>query len=165
MTRALDAIYVRSQIDLLRSQHPEIWEDEQSALDALEGETGFNELLERTIRQMLMAEAIVIGTAAELSLMKARRERYEHRIEQLRAFAMKIMQHADVRKVVLPIRTLSISNGQPRVIVTDEAALPDYCMRIKREPDKLIIKDRLQRGDNILGATLSNAEPVLNVRK
>jgi hypothetical protein len=76
----------------------------------------------------------------------------------------KLMTHAGLRRVVLPEATLSIRAGQPRVIITDEAALPPDCVRVRTEPDKVAIKDRLMRGEPVPGATLSNSESVLSVR-
>ena len=59
---------------------------------------------------------------------------------------------------------LSIRAGQPRVIITDETLLPPDCVRIKREPDKIAIKERLSRGEPVPGATLSNSEETLAMR-
>jgi hypothetical protein len=51
----------------------------------------------------------------------------------------------------------------PKVIVTDEAVLPDNCVRIVREPNRTAIKEHLARGEPVPGAELSNAEPSLAV--
>jgi hypothetical protein len=84
----------------------------------------------------------------------------------MRALAFNIMQDADIKKLELTQRTLSIRLGTPKVIITDEAALPDRLCRIKREPDKLLIRKHLESGAvGLVGATLSNAEPVLMVTK
>jgi hypothetical protein len=45
--------------------------------------------------------------------------------------------------------------------ITDEKAIPDDCFRVKREPDKALIKARLARGDEIPGAVLTQAPPSL----
>jgi len=76
----------------------------------------------------------------------------------------KLMEMARLPKIELVPATLSIRAGQPRVIVTDEAVLPDNCVRIKREPNKIAIKELLGRGEQIAGAELSNSEPSLTVR-
>jgi hypothetical protein len=69
-----------------------------------------------------------------------------------------------VKKVELRQATLSIRAGTPRVIITDEARLPEDCIRIKREPDKVAIKEHLARGEPVAGAEMSNREEVLAVR-
>jgi hypothetical protein len=53
------------------------------------------------------------------------------------------------------------ANGAKSAEITDEKALPNDCFRIKREPDKALIKARLNRGDDIPGAVLTQAPPSL----
>ena len=53
------------------------------------------------------------------------------------------------------------ANGAKSAEITDEKALPDDCWRMKREPDKALIKARLARGDDIPGAVLITAPPSL----
>jgi hypothetical protein len=52
-------------------------------------------------------------------------------------------------------------NGAKSAEITDEKALPDDCWRMKREPDKALIKARLARGDDIPGAVLVQTPPSL----
>jgi hypothetical protein len=52
-------------------------------------------------------------------------------------------------------------NGAKSSEITDEKALPDDCFRTKREPDKALIKARLNRGEDIPGAVLVTAPPSL----
>ena len=75
-----------------------------------------------------------------------------------------MLQLARLRKLELPAATLSLRNGTPRVIITDEAAIPDALCRFKREPDKAAIKTTIQDGGYVAGATLSNAEETISIR-
>jgi hypothetical protein len=50
------------------------------------------------------------------------------------------------------------------VIITDEAALPDNVVRIKREPNKTLIRELIDQGVAVNGAELSNSEPSLAMR-
>lgn len=163
----LDPHFVRAQIESLRVTHPSIWEDgdDETLMLALESETELREFLIAVVRQMCEADALAEGTDIELAHIKTRRQRFEQRSEAMRALTFRLMNAAEVRKMVLPQRTLSIRAGQPRVIITDETALPENCVRIKREPDKIAIKNHLMRGERINGAEMSNAEPVLAVYK
>jgi hypothetical protein len=52
-------------------------------------------------------------------------------------------------------------NGARSAEITDEKALPDDCWRMKREPDKALIKARLNRGEEIPGAVLTQSPPSL----
>jgi len=168
MSHPLDPTFVRTQIELLRISHPGIWDDGDETLlaDMLEAETGLHEFLITLMRRALVDDELVVrGAEAIVTEMRERRDRYERRIEAARTLAFKLMQQAGVRKIVLPIATLSIRAGQPKVIITDEAALPAEYIRIRKEPDKIAIKEQLARGDHVPGAELSNAEPTLAVRK
>jgi hypothetical protein len=53
------------------------------------------------------------------------------------------------------------ANSAKSAEITNEKALPDDCWRMKREPDKALIKARLNRGDDIPGAVLVTAPPSL----
>jgi predicted ribosome quality control (RQC) complex YloA/Tae2 family protein len=161
----LDPVFVRAQIDLLRVRCPEIDSDDETLrVDMLEAETDFHRFLDAVIDRKQDAEEMVEGIGRLIENNKARKARYERIAEAMRDTAHKIMDHAGVRKFVLPRATVWISAGQPKVIVTDEDALPADCVRIKRAPDITAIKDHLKRGEPVPGVELSNAEPHLNVR-
>ena len=166
MASRLDPTFVRMEIERLRVTHPNIWDDgdEQLLLDSLEGETDFHRFLSVVVRRVCEAEACAEGIGDLIREIKERQQRFESRGDALRGMAFKLMQSADVRKIELPEATLSIRAGQPKVIVTDEAALPPDCVRVRTEPDKVRIKEYLARGEHVDGAELSNAEPALAVR-
>lgn len=160
----LDPTFVRAQIEALRRTHPDIWDDEDDRLLALESETELREFLARVVDRMQNAQAMAEGIDGLFKLWKARLARFEQRIDAMRALAFNLMDQTGVRKIELDAATLSIRAGQPRVIITDEAALPPDCVRIRTEPNKTAIKEHLERGEPVAGAEMSNAEPVLNVR-
>ena len=166
MSNRLDPTFVRAQIELLRVTHPDIWDegDERLLADMLEAETSLYEFFASLVHGMRTTEAFIVGMSTLMDQLKARRDRYERREEALRGLALKLMQHANVRKIELPQATLSIRAGQPRVIITDEAALPDNCVRIKREPNKTLIRELIDQGVSVPGAEFSNSEPTLAVR-
>jgi len=166
MRDQLDPTFVFAEIERLRVTYPQIWEDgdEQLLLDSLEGSTDLHEFLASVVDRTDDAEEIIDGIDIKMDERKARKARFEQRYEAMRALAMKLMDHAGVRKVVLPAATLSIRAGVPKVIITDEAALPPSCIRTRTEPDKVAIKERLMRGEPVPGATLSNSEETLAMR-
>jgi len=167
MTRALDPVFVMGEVEHLRRAHPELWEgnDEQLKLDTLEGQTTLNDFLTRVVHHILLTDALLRGSEALIADMKLRRDNFERRKEALRALALKVMDHAGIRKSIeLPTATLSIHAGSRKVIITDEASLPGDCFRIRAEPNKTEIKQRIEAGDIVPGASLSNAEPVLHLR-
>ncbi len=157
-----DPQIIRLQIEQLLRQFPELQEDDIPL--ALESETDATEYL-RSIER-IRQDAVALAKATDLVIddLTQRKRRFERRDEAIRQLMLQMLQAANLRKLELPEATLSIRAGSPKVIVTDEPAIPDEFVRIKREPDKTKIKGALQDGTQVPGATLSNAEEYLTVR-
>ena len=164
MPDRLDPTFVRREIDALAVTHPGIWQDDELRAIALESETNLREFLEKVVRRMLETKASIGGIGQLISDLKVRQDRLDQRSESMRLLMFKLMQAAELKKLELIPATLSIRGGQPKVIITDETILPVDCVRIRREPDKIAIKEYLARGEPVPGAELSNSEPVLAVR-
>ena len=56
-----------------------------------------------------------------------------------------------------------LQRGGAKVDITDEKALPADCWRVKREPDKALIKALLAKGQAIPGAALVQSPPTLHI--
>jgi hypothetical protein len=161
----LDPRAIQHEIHNLLTQNPELAEDDQLRADMVEGETDAFDFLSMLTRKIGQSRALAESINAYANDIKERGARIERRIEAFRALAFKIMHAADLKKAELPEATLSIRAGTQKVIITDEAALPDFACRFKREPDKTLIKEVLQDGIvPVPGAVLSNAEPALSIR-
>jgi Siphovirus Gp157. len=160
----LDPLAVRLQVEQLFREFPEMAEDEILRVDMLEGSTDLHKFLStiESYRQEVMA--LVMGTDLILDDLLQRKRRFERREEGLRRLMFQMLQLAQLRKIELSAATLSLKNGSPRVIITDESAIPDDLCRFKREPDKAAIKAKLQSNGHVAGATLSNAEENLAIR-
>lgn len=50
--------------------------------------------------------------------------------------------------------TWSLVKSQPKVNIADESRLPDVFLRIHKEPNKVLIKDALESGQDVPGCTL-----------
>jgi hypothetical protein len=61
--------------------------------------------------------------------------------------------------------TVSIGRGSPKVIITDEAALPPDCVETVVKPSKKAIAAALKEGRDVPGACLSNLMPHLIVSR
>jgi len=166
MADRLDPTFVRAQIDLLRHTHPYIWEEGDEALlsDMLEGSTDLHRTLARILDYEDEAKNFVVSLDMRITAYRNRMARFEQRVDGMRSLMLKFLQHAGVRKVELAVATLSIRAGVPRVVITDEARLPEQFVRIKREPDKHLIASHLKAGEPVPGAELSNSEETLAVR-
>jgi Gp157 protein len=160
----LDLAFALTQIDALVIAYPELAEDEQFRADMVEGATTTHEVSAKIVDRMQDAEAKVDGISGLITEWTARKARFARRAEAMRVLVFRLMDRAGLRKIELPAATLSIRAGVPRVIITDETALPPDCVRIRTEPDRIAIKERMARGEQIPGAEMSNSEPVLSVR-
>lgn len=164
MTMNLNPDQVRRTIESLIVRFPELQDDEETWRLTLESESNTFECLRMIERKRQEAETMYRAIDTNMCELRARQERFERREEAMRALAFDILQAADLRKAELPEATLSIANGKPRVIITDDTKLPPDCWRVKREPNKTRIAELFAAGTTVYGATLSNAEPHLVVR-
>jgi hypothetical protein len=162
----VDARFVdqaRRGLASLLSLHPELEEDDVLRQDSIEAETGALELIDKLIEAEQDAKSLAVGIGTRMDHLAERKTRFENRRVALRKYIMQIMEAANLKKVERPAATVSISAGRPKVVIINEDDLPDYCVRVKREPAKAVIKDLLSGGHVVNGAILSNPEPVLKI--
>lgn len=160
----METTFIKAQIAGLISSFPELETDELLRRDMIEGETDATKLLSKLIRVRNETQAQVAGINEYVKELQERKGRLERRAEACRAMAFQILDAASISSFTLPEATLTIQAGQRSVIVTDETKLPEAFMRVKREPDKIAIKEALYSGKTIEGAELSNATPFLTIR-
>jgi len=160
----IDIARLSREIEALIAEYPELADDEQLRADMLEGETSIDDVLTRIVRREREAQAFAGGIKSEMDDLASRLVRYERRGQAMRALAKRVLEAASLTKKELPIATLSIRNGQPKVIITDESAVPDAYCKVTRTPDKTRIKEAIAAGEAVPGAVLSNGEPTLTVR-
>ena len=161
----LDPNAIRQQIENLKLLWPEAWEDgeDQLLLDMLEGETDMIKFLRRVEERRQEATHMAAGCASHIAELGCRLLRLEKREAAMRKIEFEVLDTAGRKKVELPIATLSIRNGQQKVVITDDTLIPDHLCKIERTPKKSDIKELLKSGGSLLGAELSNAEPYLAV--
>lgn len=159
----IDAL--KQHIQSLLAAHPELLDDNILRSDMLEGETDLHRVLSHLIRRLGETEVQNGALKAYIAELHERKERLVHRMDVIRSTIKSLMESAQLTKVELPEALLTVSVGQPKVIIVDEEKIPDGFMRIKREPDKVALRAYLASVGTIDGATLSNRETVLTVRK
>ena len=162
----IDPFVIRQQIENLRFTHPELWEgdDDDFLVQVLEGETDLHAMLTSIVDRINDDEDRLETIKMRIGKHRERHERIDRRVSAMRNLAFKLMQHANVPKIELALATLVVRAGTPKVVITDETALPESCVRTKREPDRVAIKDFLTSGVSVPGASLSNAEPGLTIK-
>jgi hypothetical protein len=160
----LDPAAIKHQVDGLLAMYPELAEDEILLVDMLEGSTDLVEFVRMLERRRQEAAALTEAVTMNIDALSARRTRFERREQGIRDLMFKMLQLAHLKKLEMPEATVSVRAGVPKVLVTDEAALPDEYCRIKREPDRAKIKQALSEFKPVPGATLSNAEDTFAIR-
>lgn len=151
----------------LMSARARIAQDEQDDAELAQAEGDAIALLHQTLRAAAEAEALAKMADERADAMKARGDRYKARAEAMRGAAFAAMDVLELQRVELPDLTASLARGVPQVVITDETALPEHCIRIipeQRAPDKVTIAANLKAGIDVPGAELSNPMPRLQIR-
>lgn len=152
------------QISVLKSEFPMLQDDEELLADTLEGETSFNEVMEKLVTQIREQDMQAEALGARIGALQERKTRSGKRVEFYRALIFKLMQAANTTSHRTTEGNLSVGKSPPKVIITDEAAIPDEFMRVTKAPDKVLIKKALEAKQSVRGATLSNGGSTLTIR-
>jgi len=151
-------------IDQLLLEFPELSDDDELRLDTLEGATSLDEILAQVVDKAMQAKALAEAVKSRIADLNERRSRFLRQEQSMRNLVLRIMDRADITKVMLTEATLSVRAAQPKAIITDALVIPDQFMRLKKEPDMKPILDALKGGQHIEGAVLSNGSASLTIR-
>jgi hypothetical protein len=124
------AAHLRDQLD----------DDERAYLDTLEGETDLFEWVRRLLGRIEADEGNVAALKEQIADRTVRKSRAEQRIETTREAIKALLDCARLDKLVLPEATVSVRDVPPKIIVTDEALVPDDFCKFTRKPDMAAIK-------------------------
>lgn len=155
---------VAREINALLAEYPQLADDEELFRDTLEGNTRFNEIMDRLLQEMRDSETLAEAVSQRIGKQRERLTRLTHRTQFYRGLMHRLLSLTGLRSVVLPEAKISVVNSQDKVIVTDESAIPDAFMKITKEPNKTAIKNAIKSGQHIPGATLSNGGTTIQVR-
>lgn len=159
---ALDAAYVRRQIDALKVAHPELAEDAELLASTIEGETDFHNVMARVVDAFLDAMEMKSGADQRLEAVRARRDQASRKADAMKALALDLMKTADEPLIRLPEATLSLRPGSESVEVDDLASLPQGMW--ERMALKAEIAKALKDGEAVPGAHLQRGETTLSIR-
>lgn len=155
---------VAREINLLLAEYPQLTSDEDLMRDTLEGNTRFNEIMDRLLLEMRDNETLAEATSQRIGKLRERQTRMTHRVQFYRALMHRLLTLTGLKSVALSEAKVSVVNSPEKVIITDESAIPDALMKIVREPNKTAIKNALKTGQHVPGATLSNGGTTISVR-
>lgn len=138
-------------------------DDDTAQADTIEGATEAMELL----------DALIEASQHVASLEAAARERAQRLAERARRLAEQdrgyrramasLLAAMDLKRVVRPCATLSVSPGKLSVRIDSPADVPSQ-LRKPGEPDKAAIKAQLEAGVDVPGASLVRGDETLTMR-
>ena len=148
----------------LLAEFPELADDAEALADTLDGEVQALGVVARLIRDAREDDAMADALTPMQRDMAERKSRLSSRADKRRDIALKLMNAIGERKIVRPDFTASVRAVPPKVIVMDDAALPDDVCKFERKPDRGAIKEALERGEAVAGAVLGNGSETLTIR-
>lgn len=152
----------------LVAMYPELDTDDDADVlrDTLEGLDTLNEDIIAVLRAALEREAAAKAIDDDLiGRLVARSRRLKDGAKSLRAAVLQAMQEAGLPKVKAPDMTVSVVPGTSKIIVIDEAEIPDDLCRIRREPNKTEITKALAEGRSVPGVETGNSPPHIAIHR
>lgn len=160
----VDVAAFKAQVHELLAAYPELAEDDELRADMIEAETELNALVERLLKLKLDADMMAAAVKARKQEIAERQARFERKAEGFRELIKGVMLAGDIRKLPLADATVSITAPRTKVVITDEASLPQGYFETYRKPLTADIKAALERGEAIPGAELALGDEGLMVR-
>ena len=163
---AIQAAMAAAQSALSRLQATgDVDTDEAAALTVLAEEApNIDVVLVRLLRVMGEAGANADAIEQRVGDLQARSNRFLRQHAEYRRTVEAILDALGLRSWKHAEFTVSLRDGRPGVVITDEAALPDGFICTTRTPNKIAIKEAIARGEEVPGVAIQNAAPILTVR-
>lgn len=158
---ALAELY-RRQREILLAEHPDI--DPVTLADTLEGVSYLPDILAGMVRAAREDDATASALKSMISDMQERKSRIERRADKRRDMVFTLMDAAGMERLDQPDFGLSVRNNPAKVIITDEAVIPDQYCRISRLPNLNDIRAALKNNISIPGVSLGNGGRSIAVR-
>ncbi|MBY4947043.1 siphovirus Gp157 family protein [Cupriavidus respiraculi] len=135
--------------------------DEQTIVDTLEAESGLVEKSQSVAFVVRNLEAFADAIKAEADAMADRAKRVRNRADAVRKYLHTCMNLAGVQKIEHPQFTISVRKNPVSVQIDGVDLIPkDYMREIpaKYEPDRKLIKQAIEDGFAVPGASLTRTE-------
>ena len=161
---AHDARIVAGQVAALIENFPELADDEELRITALEGETDLHSVMSRLVRFSKERQAEAKGIDGYIEELAERKARKVKAADGAREIMRSLMQTGGIDKLALPEATISLTKPRANVDILDPDVLPQGYFKTVRQADKDAIKKSLLAGEAIPGAALVHGTPSITVR-
>ena len=146
---------------------PDVTQDEIGALIAQLDETRgeLRDKVDALCRVLANIDGNATKFANEEQRLAKRRKSLENSRERIRNWIRASMDLLDVKKINTNVHSVTISPGQPKVVIVDESLVPEDYVRVKREIDKKAVMDAYKNdGEIVPGCDIMDGEPRLLIR-
>jgi len=160
------AAWQRTQAELAGDE--QLQADENAITTALAGGPVVltpDQLLARTTRALNYAMLRSDECKALQAAASARHERYKRRTQLLRLLLVDLLSAFERKRYDAPDGTVTLRDGTPSLVVTDEKGIPDEYFRTVRSLDRTALAADLKVGVFVPGATMSNGPPTAALRR
>ena len=139
--------------------------DDDLTADSIEGETGLVEAIVSADERLAEIDTHHEAIKTQIGNLKKRADRFDAQSDRIRAAITMAMEMATMRKVELPIATVSVRAVAPKVVIASEADVPSAFWK-QPDPvlDKKAIMEALKSKTPVPGAELSNGGSTIAVR-
>lgn len=155
---------ISNLLGVIYTNNPELKDDDQFKLDILEGSTDYLDIINKCLLELSITEGYIEGLKLSRSRMEDKIERHSVKVDTIRKVLRRMLEMADVRTVKAANGTISLAHKPLGVEIVNEDLIPAELMRIKKEPNKTLIGQKLKAGEDVPGARLSNGGETLIVR-
>lgn len=150
---------------LLENIRDLIADDEDASADAIEGETNLFEAIGSAFKRLAELKAMSASIDAMIGDLKKRQDRFAAQDQNIRTALLVAMETVNVKRLEMPLGTLSLKAVAPKVEIIDESAIPAKFWKAQDPKiDKRALMDALKDKQEIPGATLSNGGQTIAVK-
>lgn len=151
---------------VLASLADDIDGDADLAASAVELQTSLPEAVDEALQRLAEVDGMSVVLGERIKNMQARKKRLETQADRIRQTLATALGSVDVQRLERPTGTVALTRTPQTVIITDAAALPASMVRQPPpEPDKIALKKALVAGQRVPGATLSNGNITVTIKR
>lgn len=123
--------------------------DEDLFHDMMTGETDIDHFVRRLHEQIARDDEMLVGIKDRQEALAGRKERITARRDKAKALVGLVLRQAGLKKLELPEATYSVRDGKAKLVVVDDAAVPETFKAMKFVTDKNAINEAFADADSL----------------
>ena len=130
-----------------------------------ESETNLLETLDWLLEADVNDEGLIEGLKRAKDTLSLRLARIDERRTLRRAVIEQALMMLELKRLERPVATLTLANRSPTLLVEHEAEVPARFFELRPVLNKRLLKEALEAGEEIAGASLTSGALTLTVRR